>query len=77
MSKPPLMPADLKILDSFLDAWCEENGVDRSDEAAMDTAMSLIDWYQHDDKSRTRMLPSQSPEPPLSASMESLLRQIT
>ena len=71
-----LSPDDLELLEKFLLAWCEENGVDRSDEAAVDIASSLIDWFRLDSKARSRIQLSQRDDLPASPEIELLLRQI-
>jgi hypothetical protein len=76
-SKAPLSPDDLEVLEKFLDAWCEENGVDRSDAAAKDIASALIAWYQEDPKYRSRIQLEKSDELPVSREIEILLRKIT
>ncbi|WP_105428329.1 MULTISPECIES: hypothetical protein [Neorhizobium] len=76
-SKTPLSPDDLEVLEEFLKAWCEENGADRSDEAAKDVASALIAWYQEDSKYRRRVQLKNTDDIPLSREIEILLRKIT
>ncbi len=44
-SAVPLAPQDLELLQRFLSAWCDENGVDAGTDSASDIAAALIDWY--------------------------------
>lgn len=76
-SKASLSPDDLEVLEKFLVAWCEENGVDRSDSAAKDIASALIAWYQQDPKYRSRIQLEKSDDLPVSPEIEILLRKIT
>ena len=76
-SKIPLAPDDLEVLEKFLKAWCEENGADRSDEAAKDVASALIDWYQEDPKFRSRVQLKNTHDVLPSREIEILLRKIT
>ncbi|WP_421591098.1 hypothetical protein [Shinella sp. M27] len=75
--KVPLSPDDLDVLEGYLCAWCEENGVERTDAAAKNIASALISWYEQDAKSRSRVQLDQTDEPPMSSEIEALLRQIT
>lgn len=51
-----LSSEDLALLQTFLEAWCDENSVDINDDAAQDVATGLIHWYLDglSDKSRFR-----------------------
>jgi len=75
--KAPLSPDDLEVLDKFLEAWCEENGVDRTDSAAQDVASSLIAWYQEDQKYRSRVQLKSPDEMPIAPDILALLKQIS
>ncbi|KQS82401.1 MULTISPECIES: hypothetical protein [unclassified Rhizobium] len=66
ISNQILSSEDLALLQTFLEAWCAENGVGITDDAARDVATGLIHWYMDglSDKSRfkdmigdTRALP--------------------
>ncbi len=74
-SAVPLGPDDLELLQRFLEAWCEENNVDVTDESAADVASALIDWYRFDvgDRNLLKPRPDGSPE---SAKLRQLLRQL-
>lgn len=76
-SKASLSPEDLGVLDKFLDAWCEENGVARTDAAAKDVASSLIAWYQEDPRYRSRVHLEQSDDLPITPDILALLKQIS
>lgn len=76
-SKAPLSPDDLEVLDKFLDAWCEENGVARTDAAAKDVASSLIAWYQEDPKYRSRIQLEKSEDMPIAPDILALLKQMS
>ncbi|MDR6820810.1 hypothetical protein J2X76_006010 [Neorhizobium sp. 2083] len=76
-SKAAITPDDLEVLEKFLDAWCEENGVDKSDDAAKDVASALIALYQEDPKYRSRIQLESSDALPVSREIEILLRKIT
>lgn len=56
-SPVPLAPDDLELLQRFLEAWCEENGVDSAADSAADVAAALIDWYlfKVDDRSLLKL----------------------
>lgn len=56
-SPVPLAPDDLELLQRFLEAWCQENGVDSSADSAADIAAALIDWYlfKVDDRSQLKL----------------------
>jgi len=75
--KPPLSPTDLEILEKFLDAWCQENGVDRADATAEEIASSLIAWYQADAKRWSLEHFGETAEPAIPPEIEELLRKIT
>lgn len=77
LKKAPLSPDDLEVLDKFLEAWCEENGVDRTDSAAQDVASSLIAWYQDDQKYRSRVQFKSADELPIAPDILALLKQIS
>lgn len=76
-AKASLSPDDLELLERFLLAWCEENGVDRTDAAALEIASSLIDWFRLDQKARSRIQIEQQDDLAASPQIEHLLRQIT
>jgi hypothetical protein len=67
---------DLELLQRFLDAWCEENGVDTRSEKAADIASALFDWYQFELGDRNNL--KTEPREPLPESMKlnELLRQL-
>ncbi|WP_275786188.1 hypothetical protein [Pararhizobium gei] len=46
---------DLNLLQSFLEAWCEENAADIRSEAASEVAAGLIAWYQSGVSDRIRL----------------------
>ncbi|TNM62144.1 hypothetical protein [Aliirhizobium smilacinae] len=67
---------DLELLERFLEAWCEENGVDKTSPKAQNIASSLFDWYQFDLADRTN-LKSGPPTPlPESKELDSLLKRL-
>lgn len=67
---------DLELLEKFLDAWCEENGVDKTSAKAENIASGLVDWYQFDLADRTN-LKSGPPTPlPESKELENLLKKL-
>lgn len=67
---------DLELLERFLEAWCEENGVDKTSTKAQNIASGLFDWYQFDLSDRTN-LKSGPPAPlPESKELENLLRKL-
>lgn len=68
---------DLEEIDRFHTAWCEENGVDKTDAAALDVASGLIDWYVSDAKYRARTKLDHAPELPESEKIKFLLMQMT
>lgn len=72
-----LSPNDLKIIDQFFKAWCEENGVSKSDPTAGRVALSLIRLYQADDKFRASVATNNDREPALTADIRRLLNMIT
>jgi len=43
-STVPLSSDDLEEVNRFLNAWCEENGVDKTDGRAQEVASALIEW---------------------------------
>ncbi|CAD7046097.1 hypothetical protein REJC140_04046 [Pseudorhizobium endolithicum] len=75
-STVPLAPDDLKLLQKFLQAWCEENGVDATAESAADVASALIDWYQF--KVHDRSILKLEPEEvePVTDRLQQLVRQL-
>lgn len=75
-AQPPLAPDDLELLEKFLVAWCEENGVDRRDEAAADVASALIDWYRLDPKFGKRLKPTPDEDLPKSPEIQILLQKM-
>jgi len=77
VSSTVLSSDDLEEIDRFHTAWCEENGVDKTDAEALDVASSLIDWYASDTKYRTRAKLDHEPALPESERIKSLLMQIT
>ncbi len=76
-SQAPLAPDDLELLERFLVAWCEENGVDRTDQAAADVASALIGWYRLDPKFGNRLKPGPDEDMSDSPQIRILLRQMT
>ncbi|MDP9837907.1 hypothetical protein J2T09_002667 [Neorhizobium huautlense] len=77
LSSTVLSSDDLEEIDRFHTAWCEENGVDKTDAEALDVASSLIDWYASDEKYRSRAKLDHAPALPESERIKSLLMQIT
>ncbi len=67
---------DLELLQRFLEAWCEENGVGPESEEAQAIASGLMNWYQFELADRTN-LKSGPPTPlPESEELETLLRKL-
>jgi len=67
---------DLELLQRFLEAWCEENGVEQSSEKAADVASALFNWYQFELGDRN-LLKTNPPEPlPESSELKHLLRRL-
>jgi hypothetical protein len=67
---------DLETLQRFLEAWCEENGVDQSSEKAADVASALFNWYQFELGDRN-LLKTRPPEHlPESSELKHLLRRL-
>ncbi|MGF9562050.1 hypothetical protein [Neorhizobium sp. JUb45] len=77
VSSTVLSSDDLEEIDRFHTAWCEENGVDKTDAEALDVASGLIDWYASDTKYRSRTKLDQAPALPESERIKSLLMRIT
>ena len=75
-SAVPLGPDDLELLQRFLEAWCDENAVDLTDESAADVASALIDWYQFDLKDRNLLKSEPSDLPPKHSRIQRLLRRL-
>ncbi|MGF9692833.1 hypothetical protein AAIH46_08445 [Rhizobium sp. 0TCS1.26] len=74
-SSKVLSSEDLEEIERFHSAWCEENGVEKSDERALEVASALIDWYSAD--TRYRSSSNQAPALPVSEKIKALLLQIT
>ena len=72
-----LSSEDLEEIDRFHTAWCEENGVEKTDAKALDVASGLIDWYASDTKYRARAKLDHAPALPESEQIKSLLMKIT
>ena len=64
------------MLQRFLEAWCEENGVDIRDDSAADVAAALIDWYRFDLGDRNLLKPEPPEVPPEPKNLRRLLRQL-
>lgn len=67
---------DLELLQRFLDAWCEENGVEPESDRAQAIASGLFNWYEFElrDPDHLKMDP---PEPlPESDEIRKLMRQL-
>ncbi|AYD01356.1 hypothetical protein [Neorhizobium sp. NCHU2750] len=67
---------DLELLQRFLDAWCEENGVEPDSDKAQAIASGLFNWYEFElrDPDNLKMDP---PEPlPESDKIRKLMRQL-
>ncbi len=72
----PLSSDDLEEIDRFLNAWCEENGVRRTDERAAQVASALIDWYMTSPSYRQKIKLSDTPDMPPSDNIEALLGKL-
>jgi len=75
-AKRVLATDDLELLQRFLDAWCEENGVRPDSEKAQAIASGLFNWYEFElrDPDNLKMAPA---EPlPDSAKIRQLMRQL-
>lgn len=67
---------DLELLRRFLEAWCEEKGVDPESHEAEAIASGLFNWYQFELGDRN-LMKSDLPEPlPESRELKHLLRQL-
>lgn len=67
---------DLELLQRFLEAWCEENGVDPQSERAQSIASGLFNWYQFELGDRN-LIKSEPPQPlPESVELKRLLQQL-
>jgi hypothetical protein len=75
-SATPLSSHDLEEIDRFHIAWCEENGVERTDIRAIEVASALLDWYSRDPTYRMRAKLDHPPALPQSAPIETLLHQL-
>jgi hypothetical protein len=75
-STAPLAPDDLDLLQRFLEAWCDENEVDITDQAAADVASALIGWYQSEVSDRNLLKPEPLRLLPDSPKLQMLLRQL-
>ncbi len=75
-STVPLAPDDLKLLQRFLEAWCEENGVDMTAGSAADIASALIDWYQFKVHDRSILKFEPEATDPASDRLQQLVRQL-
>jgi len=71
-----LGPDDLDLLQKFLEAWCEENAVDLTDESAADVASALIDWYQFDLTERNLLKSEPADLPSKPSRIQQLLRRL-
>jgi len=56
LSSTVLSSDDLEEIDRFHTAWCEENGVDKTDAEALDVASSLMKSIVHAPSSTMRRL---------------------
>lgn len=72
----PLSSDDLEEIDRFLDAWCEENGVDKNDGRAQEVASALIDWYSTSPSYRQKSKLEHAPHLPASDRISALLDQL-
>jgi hypothetical protein len=75
-STVPLKSDDLELLQRFLEAWCEENHVDMTNEAAVNVASALIEWYQFELSDRNMLKPQPSKNLPDSPRLQLLLQQL-
>jgi hypothetical protein len=76
-SSKVLSSDDLEEIDRFHSAWCEENGVAKSDARALEVASALIDWYSADTRYRSSSKLDQAPALPVSEELKALLLQMT
>jgi hypothetical protein len=68
---------DLELLEKFLQAWCEENGVKPDSERAQAIASGLFNWYQFELRDPDQ-LKSEPPEPlPVSFKIKELMQQLS
>ncbi|KAA3515347.1 hypothetical protein [Agrobacterium rosae] len=72
----PLSSDDLEEIDRFHTAWCEENGVDKTDVKAVEIASALISWYSTSPAYRMRAKLDHPPVLPDSEHIEKLLHQL-
>jgi len=75
-STVPLSSDDLEEVNRFLNAWCEENGVDKSDGRAQEVASALIDWYATSPSYRQKSKLEHAPHLPESDKISALLDQL-
>jgi hypothetical protein len=75
-SKVVLGSDDLELLQKFLEAWCEENGVDPQSDRAQSIASGLFNWYQFQLGDRVNLKPEPSEPLPESMKLNGLLRQL-
>ncbi|MDQ1195373.1 hypothetical protein [Agrobacterium sp. SORGH_AS 787] len=75
-STVPLSSDDLEEVNRFLNAWCEENGVDKSDGRAQEVASALIDWYATSPSYRQKSRLEHAPHLPESDKISALLDQL-
>lgn len=67
---------DLELLQRFLEAWCQENGVAPDSEQAQTIASGLFNWYQFELGDRN-LIKSEPPQPlPESTELKRLLSQL-
>jgi hypothetical protein len=67
---------DLELLQRFLEAWCEENGVGPDSEQAQAIAAGLVNWYQFELGDRN-LIKSEPPQYlPESSELKRLMRQL-
>ncbi|OJF91039.1 hypothetical protein AX760_11325 [Pararhizobium antarcticum] len=64
------------MLRRFLEAWCEENGVDIAGEEARQVAAGLIAWYQSDLKDQAGLRAVFETNIPLSIELNTLLGRL-
>jgi len=75
-STVPLSSDDLEEVNRFLNAWCEENGVDKTDGRAQEVASALIEWYATSPSYRHKSKLEHAPHLPESDKISALLDQL-
>ena len=75
-STVPLSSDDLEEVNRFLNAWCEENGVEKTDGRAQEVASALIDWYSTSPSYRQKSKLEHAPHLPESDKISALMDQL-